>query len=335
MDLGQLLKGADVGVRQGLNLCLVAFRGGVIDCADPKARLLRGLNGVQGVLKHHGILLVGLKAPHGPLVNFRTLRLSGAHLAAGQHPAEIGRNARVSQPRLRQMAVGVGGHIHRNALHLQKREKAHHTGLWLHLMVIKRLHLPLGHGHNFVYTLGKMVALLAVLGAVPKGQDLQGVIEIGLWLHALSPQGVGAQIGPDMHRVQQGAVHIKNCASQPHKKPHRFSESWHRCPDSRGKPLKLPEKGWHGPASAWKRTSRRSGAPGRNTFAGEAANGKDQQSLAPAGIASSTIRRCSRSSPCSVWTAEISIPQLSWPIIFLGGRFTMATSVLPTSSSGL
>ena len=36
-----------------------------------------------------------------------------------------------------------------------------------------------------------------------------------------------------------------------------------------------------------------------------------QHSLAPAGIASSTISRFSFSSPFSVWTAEISMPQLS------------------------
>ena len=52
-------------------------------------------------------------------------------------------------------------------------------------------------------------------------------------------------------------------------------------------------------------------------------------------MASSTMRRWSFSSPFSLWTAEISMPQLSWPIIFRGGRLTMATRVLPTSSSGL
>ena len=61
----------------------------------------------------------------------------------------------------------------------------------------------------------------------------------------------------------------------------------------------------------------------------------NQHSFAPAGMESSTMRRLSFSSPFSVWTAEISIPQLSWPIIFLGGRLTMATRVLPMSSSGL
>ena len=60
-----------------------------------------------------------------------------------------------------------------------------------------------------------------------------------------------------------------------------------------------------------------------------------QHSFAPAGMASSTMIRFSFSSPFSVWMADSSIPQLSRPIIFLGGRFTMATRVLPTSSSGL
>ena len=60
-----------------------------------------------------------------------------------------------------------------------------------------------------------------------------------------------------------------------------------------------------------------------------------QQSFAPAGMASSTISRCSFSSPFSLWTAEISIPQDWRPIILRGGRLIIATSVLPTSSSGL
>ena len=59
-----------------------------------------------------------------------------------------------------------------------------------------------------------------------------------------------------------------------------------------------------------------------------------QHILAPAGILSSSMTRWSFSSPFSVWTAEMSIPQLSWPIIFRGGRLTMASRVLPTSSSG-
>ena len=59
-----------------------------------------------------------------------------------------------------------------------------------------------------------------------------------------------------------------------------------------------------------------------------------QQSLAPAGMASSTMTRWSFSSPFSLCTAESSMPHDSWPIIFLGGRLTMAASVLPTRASG-
>ncbi len=62
---------------------------------------------------------------------------------------------------------------------------------------------------------------------------------------------------------------------------------------------------------------------------------KTQHILAPAGILSSIISRFKRSSPFSVWTAEMSMPLDSSPIIFRGGRLTMATRVLPTSSSGL
>ena len=68
------------------------------------------------------------------------------------------------------------------------------------------------------------------------------------------------------------------------------------------------------------------------SFAGNAAS--DQYSFAPAGIWGSTISRCSFSSPFSWWTAEISMPQESMPIIALGGRLVMAMQVLPTSSSG-
>ena len=59
-----------------------------------------------------------------------------------------------------------------------------------------------------------------------------------------------------------------------------------------------------------------------------------QHSLAPAGTLSSMSIRCSFSSPCSRWTAEISMPQLGMPIILRGGRFRMAMAVLPMSCSG-
>ena len=59
-----------------------------------------------------------------------------------------------------------------------------------------------------------------------------------------------------------------------------------------------------------------------------------QYSFAPAGMWRSTMRRWSFSSPSSVWTAEISMPQDSMPIMGRGGRFRMAMQVLPMSSSG-
>ena len=59
-----------------------------------------------------------------------------------------------------------------------------------------------------------------------------------------------------------------------------------------------------------------------------------QHSLAPAGTLSSISIRCSFSSPFSLCTAEISMPQEGMPIIFRGGRFRMAMAVLPISCSG-
>ena len=53
-----------------------------------------------------------------------------------------------------------------------------------------------------------------------------------------------------------------------------------------------------------------------------------QQSSAPAGMPSSSMTSL-RSSPD---TAEMIIPQLSCPIIFLGGRLVQARTVFPTSS---
>lgn len=63
-------------------------------------------------------------------------------------------------------------------------------------------------------------------------------------------------------------------------------------------------------------------------------NYRSQYSFAPAGIRPSTISRLRPSCPSTSCTAEISMPQESMPIIFLGGRFVIAMQVLPTSSSG-
>ena len=79
---------------------------------------------------------------------------------------------------------------------------------------------------------------------------------------------------------------------------------------------------------------RRSPAQKRTAHRGGSFSYLFQHSFAPAGILSSTMMRFSFSSPCSVCTADSSIPQDSRPIILRGGRFTIATSVLPTRASG-
>ena len=56
-----------------------------------------------------------------------------------------------------------------------------------------------------------------------------------------------------------------------------------------------------------------------------------QQSFAPAGMLSLSMRRFSFSS----FSADSSMPLDSCPIILRGGRLVTATTVLPTSSSGL
>ena len=85
--------------------------------------------------------------------------------------------------------------------------------------------------------------------------------------------------------------------------------------------------------ASFRQKSNRFLANNRRAFPKGPADGV-QQSFAPAGMASSSMRRCSFSSPFSLWTAEMSMPQDSRPIIFLGGRLTIAASVLPTSCSG-
>lgn len=59
-----------------------------------------------------------------------------------------------------------------------------------------------------------------------------------------------------------------------------------------------------------------------------------QYSLDPAGMWSSTMRRCRSSLPSFWLTALMTMPQLSMLIILRGGRLVMAIRVLPMSSSG-
>ena len=78
------------------------------------------------------------------------------------------------------------------------------------------------------------------------------------------------------------------------------------------------------------------GSPERTSTPAQLCRGAwvSQYIFAPAGMCGSSMRRWSFSTPSSWWTAEISIPQESMPIMGRGGRFVMATQVLPTSSSG-
>ena len=61
-----------------------------------------------------------------------------------------------------------------------------------------------------------------------------------------------------------------------------------------------------------------------------------QYSFVPAGMWLSTMRRCSSLSSLSfrLLTAESNMPQGSMPIMGRGGRFVIAISVFPISSSG-
>ena len=85
-------------------------------------------------------------------------------------------------------------------------------------MVVEVLHLGFRHVHDLFHRLGELIGVLAVLGAFPEGHDLQLVVEPRLRLDALGPEGPGTDLVPDGHGVQQGTVHIKNRALQPHGK---------------------------------------------------------------------------------------------------------------------
>lgn len=82
----------------------------------------------------------------------------------------------------------------------------------------------------------------------------------------------------------------------------------------------------------WETVHRHKNPPGAFTASGGVYFQRfDQTRREPAGILSSSITRFS----LSPRSAESSIPQDSCPIILRGGRFVTATSVLPSSSSGL
>ena len=79
--------------------------------------------------------------------------------------------------------------------------------------VLLQPHYP---ADQLLLRLGEVVVLLAVGDPVPEGEGLQHLAGLRLGLDAKAPQDAGAQVPPDRHGVQQGAVHIKNRALQSH-----------------------------------------------------------------------------------------------------------------------
>ena len=194
-------------------MCLL---GRVVHRRHPEPGGLGGLDGVEGVLKHHRVLLVGLKAAHSPLVDLGALLFAAPHLRHSDKSPEVVVDPCMAEGCFRQRAVRGSGHIHPHALHLQKGQKLVHAGLCLDLMLIEirdPVHYP---ADQLLLRLGEVVVLLAVGDPVPEGEGLQHLAGLRLGLDAKAPQDAGAQVPPDRHGVQQGAVHIKNRALQSH-----------------------------------------------------------------------------------------------------------------------
>ena len=92
--LDQFLVGTDVIVAQTLDLRLILLRRGLIDPGHPEACCLGGADGVEGVLKYHGVPLVGLEPPHGHLVDVGAFRFVISRVGGGDDPPEIVVDAR-------------------------------------------------------------------------------------------------------------------------------------------------------------------------------------------------------------------------------------------------
>ena len=88
-------------LRQPADLLLVRLLRRVVHRHHPEPGGLGGLNGVEGVLKHHRVLLVGLKAAHGPLVDLGALLFADAHLRHGDEAPEV-----VIDPRVAEVGAG-------------------------------------------------------------------------------------------------------------------------------------------------------------------------------------------------------------------------------------
>ena len=170
---------------------------------------------MEGVLKDHGVLFVGAQAAHAPFEDLGAV-LSLTDLLAGEDAPEVSVDPGAAQGGLGQMAVRGGGHIHPHALHFQQGEEFHNAGLGLDLVGVEVLHLGLDQGDDLVHTLGHVVGVLAVGGALADGQDLELLAQVRLRLDAQGAQGPGAQVVPDEHGVEQSAVHVENRALQSH-----------------------------------------------------------------------------------------------------------------------
>ena len=108
------------------------------------------------------------------------------------------------------MAVRIGGNVHPDAFHLQKGEEFLNAGFGLNVVVVEILHLGLRQVDDLVHGLGQMVFLLAEGGTLPHSQHHESCPQVRGRLDAHGPQQVGPQVVPDVHGVQQCAVHVED-----------------------------------------------------------------------------------------------------------------------------
>ena len=111
---------------------------------------------------------------------------------------------------LYQVPVGVGGDVHPHALHFQQGQEFFHAGLGLDFVFIESTDLGLGQLHDLLHRFGQVVFLFAKGGAVPEGHQHQPVPQVRGGFDTHGAEQVGRQAVPDVHGVQQGAVHVKN-----------------------------------------------------------------------------------------------------------------------------
>ena len=123
LALEHLLERADIVLGKLPDGLLVRLGGGVVHAADPESGIPGGLDGVEGVLKHHGALLGGAKPPQAPLIDRRAFTFAGTNLAAGHQAPEVAVDAGVLQGGLRQRALRDGVYINKDTRSLQQGKK--------------------------------------------------------------------------------------------------------------------------------------------------------------------------------------------------------------------